>query len=266
LPNGRFENEADMSTQSRTAVGGYKEHDRAFPKAGVSTPATIKARDVLVADLLESPIIYVGPKTTVREIALLLAKKKISGVPVVDHGDVVGIVSEGDLIRRHELGRSMGSVERSPEGMDGDRSKSHGVYACDVMERNVLMVSEDTPLPDIVETLLARNIRRLLVTRGGKLVGVISRSDIVRVLAARPEGAGEPMSDDDDIIRFRVIETLIQMSKATPSQMSVIVSKGVVELNGRVDDEAVRELSRTAVEKLPHVVKVLDRRASFQPQ
>jgi CBS domain-containing protein len=254
-----------MSTQSRAAVGGYGEPDRTLSKADARTPAIIRARDVLVTDLVESPVIHVGPKTTVREIALLLAKKKISGVPVVDNGDVVGIVSEGDLIRRHELGRRMNSDGRSLEGTDDDRSKSHGIYACDVMARNVLTVSEDTPLPDVIETLLNKNIRRVLVTRAGQLVGVLSRSDIVRALAARPEGAGEPMSDDDDIIRFKVIETLTNMSRTKPWQMTVTVSKGVVELGGRVDDETVRELSRAKIEKLPHVVRVVDRRASVQP-
>jgi CBS domain-containing protein len=255
-----------MSTQSTAAVGSHSEHDRTFAKGRASVPATIRARDVLVTDLAEAPVIYVGLKTTVREIALLLARKRISGVPVVDNGDVVGIVSEGDLIRRHELGRRTSSVELLPEDdANGDRSKSHGMYACDVMARNVLTVSEETPLPDIIETLLSKNIRRVLVTRPGELVGVISRSDIVRVLAARPDGAGQPMSDDDDIIRFKVIETLTGMSKTKPWQMTVTVSKGVVELGGRVDDESIRESSRVKIEKLPHVVKVVDRRASVQP-
>jgi osmotically-inducible protein OsmY len=73
------------------------------------------------------------------------------------------------------------------------------------------------------------------------------------------------MSDDDDIIRFKVIETLTNMLRTKPWQMTVTVSKGVVELGGRVDDETVRELSRVKIEKLPHVVKVVDRRASVQP-
>lgn len=254
-----------MSAQDMASVGGIGVSGQTLPRTDVSKPATIRARDVLVTDLIEAPVIHVGPRTTVREVALLLARKKISGVPVVDKGEVVGIVTEGDLIGRHELGRKTSVAEQPSYDIDADRSKSRGVYACDVMTRNVITVSEETPLPDIVETMLNKNIRRVLVTRRGKLVGVISRSDIVRVLAARPEGAGEPMSDDDDVIRFKVIETLVNTSGISPWQMTVTVSKGVVEIGGRVDDEAVRELSRMAVENVPHVVKVIDKRSSTQP-
>ena len=253
-----------MSAKSSVPLNHSSNFDRGSKK-DASKPAIIRARDVLATDFVVAPVIYVGPKTTVKQIAVLLANKKISAVPVVDDGKIVGIVSEGDLIQRHELGRKSSVNAQELSNVNADHAKSYGMHACDVMTRNVITVSEDTSLVEIVETLLTKNIRRVLVTRNAKLVGVVSRSDIVRVLAARPEGAGEPMSGDDDIIRFKVIETLMNVSGISPHLMAVAVSKGVVELSGHIDDEAVRESSRIAIENLPHVVKVIDKRSSPQP-
>lgn len=251
-----------MSAQKKLFDSDNPDFFQRSSKDEASNPATIRARDVLVIELIEAPVISVGPDSTVRELALILSKNKISGVPVIEGGKVVGIVTEGDLIRRHELGRTP-HVVRQSEDMNAHRSKAYGVYARDVMTRNVITVAEDTPLPDIIETMLNENIRRVLVARDGKLLGVISRSDIVRVLAARPESASHPMSDDDDILRFKIIETLMKIPGVNPWQMTVTVSNGVIEICGRVDDEAVRNLSRVAIENLPHVRKVLDKRSSI---
>jgi CBS domain-containing protein len=225
-------------------------------------PAKIRARDILATSFVEAPVIHVAPDKTVRDIALLLSTKKISAVPVVDDGKIVGIVSEGDLIRRHELG--VDPAGQNASGENADNAKSHGMHARDIMTRSVVTVSEDTSLAEIVDTLLSKNIRRVLVMRQEELVGVVSRSDIVRVLAARPEGAHEPMSSDDDIIRFKVIETLMSMSGASPWLSAISVSNGVVSLSGTVQDDTAREPSRIAVENLPHVVEVQDKRSVLQ--
>ena len=253
-----------MSPKSRVPAD-HSSNLRRGSKKDVSQPVKIRAKDVLATDFVEAPVIYVGPERTVREIALLLTKKKISAVPVVDDGEIVGIVSEGDLIQRHELGIETGVAGQRNSGVNADYAKSHGMHACDIMTRNVVTVSKDTSLAEIVEILLTKNIRRVLVTRKAELVGVVSRSDIVRVLAARPEGAGKPMSSDDDIIRFRVIETLINISGTSPWLTAVGVSNGVVELSGAVEDEAAHEPSRIAVENIPNVVEVKDKRSILQP-
>jgi CBS domain-containing protein len=248
-----------MNTKSRVKI------DRSGNKKDASKPVKIRAKDILAADFVVAPVICVEPVKTVREVALLLTTKKISAVPVVDDGEILGIVSEGDLIQRHELGIDTSVTGQKTSGMNFDYDKSHGMYASDVMTRNVVKVSENTSLAEIVEILLAKNIRRVLVTRRAKLVGIVSRSDIVRVLAARPEGAGEPMSGDDDIIRFKVVETLMSVSGTSPWLTAINVSNGVVELSGTVQDEAAREPSRIAVENIPNVVEVEDKRSVLQP-
>lgn len=223
-------------------------------------------------DIMTTQVVTVGPETAIREIAFLLADKGISAVPVVDHGEVLGIVSEGDLIHRQELGtdeyRKRSSWIRIIEDRDAAAAfdaKAHGMFARDVMTRNVINVSENASLAEVADTLESNNIKQLLVMNEEKLVGIVSRANIVRALAARPEGAGAPVSSDDDEIRLKVIETLENMPGTSPWLTTVIVSDGVVDLYGTVEDESKRAPSRNAVKKVQYVVKVRDHRNVLQP-
>lgn len=229
----------------------------------VVTNSTIRAKDIMT-----TTVITVQPGTTVRQIALLLGEKHISAVPVVDHGSLVGIVSEGDLIQ--ELGTETESApwpgtSGKPEAVNAKYAKWHGKRASDVMTRNVITVFENTSLPEIARTLEAKHIKRVPVMRGAKLTGLVSRSDIVRALAARPEGSPGPVSSDDDMIRYRVIERLMSMPGTSPWATTVTVSNGIVELDGSVEEEATREPSRVAVEHISYVVEVKDHRNILQP-
>lgn len=223
-------------------------------------------------NIMTSEVFTVSPEATVREIATILAKKGISALPVVDLGEVVGIVSHGDLLHRQELGTDRdrthmswpGSIEEKDAAATFD-AKEHGMRAGDIMTRNVISIPEDASLAEIVDALESNNIKRLLVMRGTKFVGVVSRSDIVRALAARPEGASAPVSRDDDEIRFKAIETLEDMPGTSPWLTTVIVSDGIVSLFGTVEDDAAYVPSRAAIEHIPCVVEVQDHRAVLQP-
>jgi CBS domain-containing protein len=210
-------------------------------------------------------VAWVSPSKTVQEIALLMSKKHISAVPVVDNSNkIVGIVRE-DLIRREELGTATTLPGHKTRGTNADYAKSHGMYASDVMTRKVVTVSEDTSLAEIAEIMQTRQIKRVPVTRDAKLVGIVSRSNIVQSLARRPHGAHEPMDGDDDIIRFKVIDTLMGMRGTSPWLTIVDVSNGVVELSGSVEDETTLDPSRVAIEHIAHVVEVRDHRSIPQP-
>jgi CBS domain-containing protein len=208
---------------------------------------------------MTTDVVWVSPDKTVHEIAQVLSEKGISAMPVINDQRIVGIVSEGDLLQREELGTDQEA------STDADYNKSHGTYARDVMTRTVVTVSEDALLAEIVERIQTKHIKRVLVTRGAKLVGVVSRSNIVKTLAARPEGAGEPNDSDDDIIRFKVIETLIDMPGTHPCLTTVDISNGVVELNGSVEDEMALDASYVAVEHIAHIVELKDHRSVLQP-
>jgi len=220
----------------------------------------IRAKDIMTTD-----VVWVAPDKSVRDVAELISARKLSAVPVIDDGKVIGIVSEGDLIQREELGTATSIRGQTSARSNADYLKSHGMHASDIMSWNVITAVEETPLSEIADTMQTRQIKRIPVMRNEKLVGIVSRSDIVKTLAARPEGAGEPVNSDDDIIRFKVIETLMEMPGTSPWLTSVKVSKGVVHLDGTIQDETAKEPSRVAVEQVPHVVEVRDSRVILQP-
>lgn len=218
-------------------------------------------------DIMTTGLITIESDTTVREIAAILADKGISAVPVVDKaGALLGIVSEGDLIHRQEIGTdqkkpswwllSLSKVEAAAV----DYSKSHGMHAHDIMTRDVVTVTETTSLTDVADILESKRIKRVPVMRDGKLVGIVSRANIVQAIAARPEGAHVPVSGDDSSIRSRVNEALKGQPWSRPWNSSVFVTNGVVDLYGTIENDAERDASRIAVENTDGVTKVNDRR------
>src|SRR5580692_8794309 len=161
----------------------------------------MRAMDVMTTDA-----ITVDPETTVQSLATLLAERGISGAPVVDaSGRLVGIVSEGDLLHRAEIGTARRHrVRRRSWWLDhfaGDQArdyiKSHGRTVKDVMTRDVVAVTEDTDLGDVAALLEAKRVKRVPVMRDGKIVGIISRANIVRAVGAT-KGAPQQAGDGDD--------------------------------------------------------------------
>jgi len=215
---------------------------------------TIRAKDIMTREHL----VTVGPETHVHRIAELLSANHISSVMVCEGHSLVGIVSEGDLLHRQELGTE-------DDGESPDKGKSHAMHAGGIMTRSPITVSEETSLPDVVRTLHTHHIRRVPVVRDSRLVGVVARADIVRALAARPAGATAPTSRDDDMIRYQAIDILFSIHGTSPWATTVTVLHGVVELQGMIEDETVREPSRIAIEAIPNVVEVRDHRAIVVP-
>ena len=217
-------------------------------------------------DVMTTRVVTVGPETTVREIAGVLHEKGVSAVPVVDDdGGLLGIVSEGDLIRRQEIGteRKRGSwwlrMLGGTESLAIDYTKSHGMHARDVMTRDVITVSESASLVDIAEKLETRRIKRVPVLRDGALAGIVSRANLVQALASRPEQAPEQTSGDDETIREKVTG-ILDSEPWTSTWTTVIVSNGIVDLYGKVSTQAERDASRIAAENVPGVAAVNDHR------
>ena len=218
-------------------------------------------------DIMTTPVVTVGLQATVREIAALMLERKVSALPVVGGEDMVrGIVSEGDLLCHQDIGTD--AVGRSwwleffsdADTLAGRYSKSHGTHARDVMSADVYTVGENASLTEIAGILATRNIKRVPVVRDGKLVGIVSRADIVRTLAAGRRDEGGHGSDEDEVIRENVIEALKNQSWSSPWRTAVFVSNAVVELTGTVATEARRDASRIAAENVPGVIGVIDSR------
>ena len=212
-------------------------------------------------DVMTSPVATVTPDSPVQEIAKLLIERRISAVPVVDQGErVVGIVSEGDLMRRvenaDERHRSwwlrLLSDTRSEAA---DYIKTHGRRAADVMTRDVVTVGEDTPLHEIAALLEERRIKRVPVVRDGRVVGIVSRANLLHGLAARPADTPAP-SSDDEAIRSRILKTLREKVGGMTEFVNVVVSNGVVDLWGTTDSPEVAQAIQVAAETTPGVREV----------
>lgn len=221
---------------------------------------------MVASDIMSSPVIAVGPQGSVQEVAELLYDRRISAVPVVEEGRLVGIVSEGDLLRRREIGTDRAartgswwlrffSTDRSP----AEYVKSHARRAQDIMTREVATVTPDTPVAEIATLLETRGIKRVPVLDDGKLTGIVSRSNLVQALAVtRPSDAARP--GDDQAIRASLLAELERQPWWPRVLSNVVVTDGVVHFWGLFDSEDEREASQVAARNVPGVRGIEDHR------
>lgn len=219
-------------------------------------------------DIMTTEVATVQSVTPVREVASLLLKRRVSAVPVVDDdGGLLGIVSECDLMRRPETGTERHSswwlsLLTAPEDRAASYIKTHGGQAGDVMTRNLITITEDTSLGEAANTLERHRIKRVPVLRDGKMVGILSRADLLRGLVAwRPTPT---TSMEDRTIKEAAIKALAEAGVST-AFMSVIVSDGVIYLWGAVESELEKEAARVAVDSAPGVVGVREEIAVLPP-
>ena len=219
---------------------------------------------MLARDVMTSPVITVTADASVPDVARLLLERRISAVPVVDEGGILaGVVSEGDLIRRAEAGTQRHpswwlSLVSDPEDDARDWLKSHGRRAGDVMTRNVIAVTEDTPVPQIAELLERHRIKRVPVVRDGCVVGIVSRANLLQALVARPSSPPSASAGDDRALREAVIAAVRSTGSRTV-YVNVLVSDGVAHLWGMAHSEAERDVMRAAAESVPGVKRVEER-------
>lgn len=214
-------------------------------------------------DVMTSEVISVDENATVPAVARLLAERGISAVPVVDKDNrVIGMISEGDLLHRAETGTERGrawwlDMMASTNRLAGDYIKSHSVQVKDVMTRNVLSVTETTPIADIALLLETNRIKRVPVVRDGKLVGIVSRANLVQALAMTinqsPSGEAE-----DRTIREKLLAELKAQKWAEVSPANVIVKDGVVHLWSSYLSEQEKRALVVAAENIPGVRRVED--------
>jgi CBS domain-containing protein len=217
--------------------------------------------------IMTTPVVTVGPETDVREIAKLMLERHISGVPVVDgSGRVLGVVSEGDLVRRVEAGTANKRHSwwldfiADPAEQARDYVKAHAATAKEVMSRPAIVVDEDATLNFVAEALEKNHIKRVPVVRNGRVTGIISRANIVQLVAAAKR-LDVPAKADDDAIREQILATLKKQPWAAPSSLNVTVQSGVVELWGAYASDDERDATRVAIENVAGVKRLEDHRA-----
>lgn len=217
-------------------------------------------------DIMTRRVITVTPDSSVGDIATLLLERNISAVPVIDEDKrVVGIVSEGDLVIRHDIGTDQPKhswwlrLLNDSTALAGEYLKTHGRTARDIMTKEIISVEEDTPIAEIARLMEKNHIKRVPVVKDGMLVGIISRANIVRQVASVKELRVETYVDDDTI-RRQVQEALDNEPWASVATTSITVNNGVVEFWGTVNSEAERDASRIAAEAIAGVTQVVDQR------
>jgi CBS domain-containing protein len=220
--------------------------------------------DMKAADVMVSTVVTVGPECSVQDLAETLLEHRISAVPVVSNGGaLVGIVSEGDLIRRTEM-----DTERrrsrwlalliGTQPLAAEFVKSHACRVADVMTRDVIVATPDTPLRHIAALLEKNGIKRVPIVSNGKLVGIVSRANLVQALASARKEIKAAAATSDRMIREELLSRLRTESWARTSRLNVIVHDGTVELWGGVRSQTEKQAVRVAAELTPGVRAVND--------
>lgn len=220
-------------------------------------------------DIMTSPVVTVGPYTNVGDIAKLLMKRRISAVPVVDDaGSLLGIVSEGDLMRR--VGQAEEGVRSwwlrlvsDPAAEARDYVKQHGRFAHEVMSGQVVTVSEDAAVQEIAQILEKRGIKRVPVVRDGKVVGIVSRANLLQGLAAANLDTGALEGDED--LR-RTLDRAIDESGVRTTYLNVVLSGGVIHLWGAMESHDELDALRVIVENIPGLERVESHVTVFSPE
>jgi CBS-domain-containing membrane protein len=219
----------------------------------------MKAQDIMTRD-----VTTVSPNTSVRDIAAVMVEKHISGVPVLtDNGQIIGMVSQSDLLHRAELG-----TERTykwwfrtfadSNALAQDYAKAHGRKAHDIMSRYVVSVRDDAELRDVADILDNYRIKRVPVVQEGRLVGIITRGDLVRALS-QVQISKAAKKIDNAALHKTLHDRIRSQYWVNESYISLTVNDGVVELWGFVDTVDQHSALRSLVEETDGVSRVEDK-------
>jgi CBS domain-containing protein len=221
-----------------------------------------------VSEVMTKTVISVSPDASVAELAKLMLDNRISGLPVIDdRGVLVGIVTEGDCLRRTETG----TLRKRPRWLEflvgagrlaDEYVRSHGRKVVDVMTPDPMTVTEDTPLEEVVHSMERRRIKRLPVVRDGKVVGIVSRANLLHALAS--VAAKVPAGPATDAaIRDQLMAELAKQPWAP--HVDATVRDGVVELWGVMLAPHQDQAAIVAAENIPGVKAVRNHLAWIDP-
>ena len=225
----------------------------------------MKAKDVMTRH-----VVSIGPDATVLKAAQTMLQPHIRGLPVVDGaGALIGILSEGDFLRRRET-----ATERrrsrwleflmGPGKIASEYTHSHGAKVSEVMTEEVETVDENADLEAVVELMERRRIKRVPVMQGGKMTGIVTRSNLMHAMVSMARSEHAPPKGDTEI-RERLLAEIQKEQWAPSAMVNVVVHNGVVELWGAAVDERQREALKVAAENIPGVKGVKDHLVWIEP-
>jgi CBS domain-containing protein len=226
---------------------------------------------MIAAEIMTKPVVGVAPGATLSEAVGLMLRTGISGLPVLDgSGKLVGILTEGDLLVRKELGTAARrprwlAALLSPGRLAGEYVHSHGSRVEELMTRDVITVAPDTPLDEIVALMTQKRVKRLPVMENDTVVGIVSRADLLKALSRSLSAKAPPSTRDDSTIRYAILDELKRESWAPIALIEVSVHNGIAELSGSIFDERERLAIQVAVENVPGVRAVRDNLVFVEP-
>ena len=214
-----------------------------------------------IEEIMTRDVITVVPQTPIHEAARLMVDHGVSGLPVVDEqGKLVGVLSEGDLILRQRARPRLPwwrTFFQEGERLAREYQKATGTTVAEVMTRAVISVSPDLPIEAIALILDQRRIRRVPVVADGRVVGIVSRGDLVKVLAKAPSPVGGPTSDSQLVSEMRA--RLAKEPWVSHHGIVVDAENGELLIWGLVATEAEKSALETMARSLPGVKGVRSR-------
>ena len=222
-----------------------------------------------VKDAMTPNVICIAADEPVLKAARLMLQNRISGLPVVDKdGKLVGMVTEGDFLRRGELGTQRQRPKwlefiLGPGKLAQEYTHSSGRKVEDIMTSDPWTIGEDETLEAVVDTMERHHVKRLPVTRGGRMVGIVSRANLMHALASLSRDVPAPPPGGDSAIRDKILAAIAKQDWAP--RVNVIVKNGVAELHGVITDDRERQGLIVAVENVPGVKGVRDHLVWVEP-
>jgi CBS domain-containing protein len=215
------------------------------------------------ADVMGVNVVTAKPDWSVQQVAMVMLEKGISGLPVVDQGNrLVGIVSEGDLMRRADCGTGHRHswwlrMLMGRDGLAREYVREHGRKVSDVMTGAVITASPSTSLGDVAALLERNKIKRVPIVDGDKLVGVVSRANVVQAVASCLR-IDHTTNQTDTTLRETILTKFRREPWAQTCLINVTVDQGTADLWGIAESDAQKEAFRVAAEATPGIKAVND--------
>jgi CBS domain-containing protein len=222
------------------------------------------------SDIMSPRVVSIAPDASVQEAVRLMLEKHISGLPVIDSlGTLVGVVTEGDFLRRTETGTERKRPRwleflMGPRRMADEYVHTHARKVGDVMTREPITVTEDASLEAVVQLMERKRIKRLPVMRGTEVVGIVSRANLLHVLASLGATAPPP-AKTDAAIRQHLLAEFDKQTWAPVALIDAVVKDGVVELWGTITEESQGGALKVLAENIPGVKSVVSHLTWIEP-
>jgi CBS domain-containing protein len=222
------------------------------------------------SDIMSPRVISIAPDANVQDAIQMMLQMHISGLPVIDSNrTLVGVVTEGDFLRRAETGTERKRPRwlefvMGPRRMAEEYVHAHSRRVDEVMTRDPVTCTEDTSLDEVVQMMERRRIKRLPVMRGTQVVGILSRANLLRALANLGAAAPPPAKSDADI-RAQLLAEFEKQTWAPVALIDAVVKDGVVELWGTITEESQGEALRVCAENIPGVKSVVSHLTWIEP-